>query len=118
MVEITDEMMRARLDRVRSYAMLFLKVGPNYLPPETRPPELAAIIKEHGRRNMQLRAEGKIALVAPLGGARPIVGICVFTVPEDEARELMRADPAVKAGIFVVDYATWYGVPGDSLPPA
>lgn len=110
--------MDARLARVRPYTMLLLKVGPNYVPPETRPPALASIIREHGRRNMQLREEGKMALVGPVGGARPIVGICLFTVSEDEARELMKDDPAVNAGLFVTDYATWYGVPGDGLPKA
>lgn len=118
MVEITDEFMDARLARTRPYTMLFLKVGPNYLPPETRPPEQAAIVREHGRRNMQLREEGKMALVGPVGGARPIVGICIFTVPEEEARTLMRDDPAVNAGLFLTEYATWYGAPGDGLPAA
>jgi hypothetical protein len=110
--------MQARLALARGYTLLFLKVGPNYQPPDRRPPEQAAIIKEHGRRNMQLREDGKMALVGPVSGAPPIVGLCIFTVPEDEARELMRADPAVNAGLFVVEYATWYGVPGDGLPAA
>jgi hypothetical protein len=118
LVEITDEFMDAILARVRPYTILFLKVGPHYQPPEARPPELAAIVREHGRRNMQLREEGKMALVGPVAGARPIVGICIFTVPEDEARALMEDDPAIKANLFVPEYATWYGSPGDGLPLA
>lgn len=108
--------MASRLAQMRPYTLLLLRVGPRYLPPDSRPPEQAAIIREHGRRNMQLREEGKMALVGPVGGASPIVGLCVFTVPEAEARELMKDDPAVNAGLFLTDYATWYGAPGDGLP--
>lgn len=115
MVEISDEFMDARLERVRSYCLMFLKVGPNYLPPEQRPSEMSKVIREHGRRNMQLRVEGKMTLVAPVGGVRPVVGIVVFAVPEPEAKEIMRLDPAVKAGIFELQWGTWYGSPGDAL---
>ena len=86
MVDVSDEVMRARLDRVRGYCMMLLKTGPNYQPPETRPPEMAAIVLEHGRRNMGLQIDGKMPLVGPVVGARPVVGFCVFAVPEAEAR--------------------------------
>ena len=118
MVDVSDEVMRARLDRVRGYCMMLLKTGPNYQPPETRPPEMAAIVLEHGRRNMGLQIDGKMPLVGPVVGARPVVGFCVFAVPEAEARDMMAGDPALKAGIFVAEFATWYGAPGDALPAA
>ncbi len=116
MVEISDETMDTRLAKVRGYCLLILKAGANYVPPDTRPPDQAAIIREHGRRNMKLRAEGKMALVAPIAGARPMVGLAVFTVPEAEARALMADDPAVLAGILAAEWATWFGAPGDALP--
>jgi hypothetical protein len=115
MVTITDADMEARLARVQAYPLVLLKAGPVYEPPDTRSASQAAIVREHGRRNMALRAEGKMALVAPVGGARPIVGLCVMTVEADEVRAIMDADPAVEAGIFTYDIATWYGVPGDGL---
>jgi hypothetical protein len=118
MIEITDEYMDARLARVRAYPMLLLKAGPAYIPPDSRPPEQAKIIREHGRRNMQLQVEGKMPLVGPLMGLRPTVGMCVFAVPEVEARALMAEDPAVQAGIFTLEWGTWFGVPGDALPEA
>jgi hypothetical protein len=118
MAEISDAAMDERLAKVRGYCLLILKAGPNYVPPDSRPAEQAAIIREHGRRNMKLRAEGKMALVAPVVGARPIVGLAVFTVPEAEARSLMANDPAVLAGILTAEWATWFGVPGDALPAA
>ena len=100
MVDVSDEVMRARLDRVRGYCMMLLKTGPNYQPPETRPPEMAAIVLEHGRRNMGLQIDGKMPLVGPVVGARPVVGFCVFAVPEAEARDMMAGDPALKAGFL------------------
>jgi hypothetical protein len=108
--------MQARLAKVRTYCLLQLKTGPNYQPRDARSAEQAKIVREHGRRNMQLQAEGKMALVGPVHGAGALVGICIFTVPEAEARGLMDADPAVQAGILACEYATLYGFPGDGLP--
>jgi hypothetical protein len=115
-VTISDAQMAARLERVRPYVMVLLKAGPAYVPPDTRPPEQAAIVKEHGRRNMALRDEGKMAMVGPVHQARPIMGICIMTIDETQTRAIMDADPAVRAGIFVYDLATWFGAPGDGLP--
>src|SRR3569623_1672220 len=95
---------------------MLLKVGPNYQPPDARPPEMAAIVREHGRRNMELQAAGKMPSVGPISGALPIAGLCIFSVSETEARALMEGDPALLAGMFVAEYSTWYVVPGDSLP--
>ena len=116
MVEITDEFMKARLATVRPYTTVLLKKGPIYQPQPTRSPEQARIVLEHGRRNMKLSAEGKMPLVGPLVGGGEIVGLCVFSVPEAEARALMDGDGAVQAGVFAYDVVTWYGFPGDTLP--
>ena len=118
MVEITDEVMQARLATVRSYCLVLLRKGPAYQPQATRPPEQAKIVHEHGRRNMQLSAEGKIALVGPIAAGGEIVGMSIFSVGEKETRALMEGDGAVRAGIFVYDVATFYGFPGDGLPPS
>jgi hypothetical protein len=116
MTEITDDDMKARLTNVRAYCVVRLNKGPAYEPQDVRTPEQAKIVWEHGRRNMQLRAEGKMALVGPVAGGGELVGLCVFGVPEAEARALMDGDGAVRASIFVYDVVTWYGFPGDSLP--
>lgn len=116
MVEITDEFMKARLATVRGYTTVLLKKGPDYEPPATRSQAQAKIVLEHGRRNMKLSAEGKMPLVGPLVGAGEIVGLCVFSVTEADARELMDGDGAVRAGVFTYDVVTWYGFPGDALP--
>lgn len=118
MVEITDEFMKARLELMRGHTLLLLKAGPNYQPRESRSPEQSAIILQHGRRNMKLQAEGLMPLVGPVHGAFPIVGMSVFTVSEADARALMADDPAYKAGLFELQFATWFGAPGDGLPAA
>ncbi|MEO8757853.1 MAG: YciI family protein [Devosia sp.] len=118
MVDITDDYMRARMGQVRPYCAVRLTKGPAYEAPDVRSSEQKAIVWEHGRRNMRLQAEGKMALVGPVAGGSELVGFCVFTVPETEARTIMDGDGAVQAKIFVYDVITWYGVPGDGLPAA
>lgn len=118
MIEITDEYMQARLKTVRGYSVAFLRRGPAYVPPDSRPAGQAKIVWEHVRRNMRLQAEGKKALVGPVTGGGDIVGLTVFLVPDAEARALMEADPAVQAGIFTYDLVTWFEFPGDGLPAA
>ncbi len=118
MVEITDEYMRQRLSVAKQYVTVLLKAGPNYEPADVRSPAQATIVREHGRRNMKLHAEGKMLLVGPLGGGFPIVGLCILSVPEAEAREIMDGDGAVQAEIFTYDLVTLYGFPGDGLPAA
>ena len=118
MVEISDDYMQARLETVRPYTVVLLKKGPAYAPPETRPADQGRIVREHGRRNMGLQAEGKLAIVGPLGGGGEFVGLYVFTVPPDDVRTIMDTDPAYTAQIFTYEVMTFYGFPGDSLPPA
>lgn len=118
MVEISDDYMKARLDTVQSYTVVLLKKGPVYAPPDTRPAEQGKIVREHGRRNMALQAEGKLAIVGPLGGGGDFVGLYIFAVPEAEVRTIMDSDPAYLAQIFTYEVMTFFGFPGDSLPPA
>ena len=118
MPQITDEQMETRLETVRPYAAVLLRKGPAYTPPDSRSATDAAIVREHGRRNMQLQAEGKLAIVGPLTGGGDIVGFYVFAVPEAEVRTILEGDGAVQASIFTFEIVTLYGFPGDTLPPA
>ena len=118
MVEITDEFMRARLATARAYVAVRLNKGPAYQDSASPSPEQPKIVWEHARRNMRLHAKGQMALVGPVAGGGDLVGLCIFTVPENEARTIMDGDGAVQAEVFVYDAVTWYGVPGDGLPPA
>ena len=118
MVEISDDEMQARLATARPYVLVVLRKGPAYIAPDLRPEEQGRIVREHGRRNMALQAEGKLAIVGPLQGGGELVGLYIFAVPEAEVRGIMDADVAYRAGIFTYDVMTIFGFPGDALPPA
>ena len=111
MAEITDAFMQTMLAGSRLYTLVLLGRGPDYGTPESQP-----VIWEHGRRNFQLRASGALALVGPLTDGGTFVGMCVFTVGQDETRKLMEADPAIVAGILTFEIHTWKSFPGDGLP--
>ena len=117
MADITDEYMKARLDTVRSYTLVILKKGAAYSPPDTRPADQMKVVREHGRRNMALQAEGKLAIVGPLTGVGNSVGLYIFTVPEAEVRAILESDVAFQASIFTYEIMTFHGFPGDVLPP-
>jgi hypothetical protein len=118
MVDITDDYMRARLATVRPYAVVVLKKGAAYTPPDVRTEEQTRIVLAHGRRNMALQAEGKLAIVGPLQGGGDSVGLYIFAVPEAEVRAIMDTDVAYMARIFTYEVMTLFGFPGDALPPA
>ncbi len=74
-----------------------------------------SIIWEHGRRNFDLREEGKISVVCPVSKEADVSGMYIFNTTEEEAATIMKDDPAVQAGIF--EYRTYpcMSFPGDSL---
>ncbi|GAA1971404.1 hypothetical protein [Microbacterium deminutum] len=108
---ISDEAMSRIRATTKPYTVVVLRPGPN------RHSEGAdAIIFEHGRRNMALRAQGTMAIVLPVGGDADISGIGVFDRSLDEVREIIDGDPGVEAGVFVYDLYESRGFPGDALP--
>lgn len=107
---ITDEYMQGMLANIKPYCMVLLKpVGNADIENKQQ------ILWEHGRRNFSLRAEGKISIVAPVTREADVAGLYIFNVSEEEASEILKDDPAVKAGIL--EYATYpcLSFPGDSL---
>jgi hypothetical protein len=116
MTEITDDYMTEQLSRSRLYTAVLLQRGPEYESQSTRSPEKAALVWAHGRRNFQLRAEGIIALVGPGSEDGPFLGLVIFNLPADAARESIEKDPAVAAGFFSYQIGPWRSFPGDTLP--
>jgi hypothetical protein len=108
--EITDEQMNARLAQTRAYTLAILKTTPKTFTDEGRP-----IIWEHGRRNMALRAAGKMPIVCPATDGGDVAGICIFAAPPDEVGEIMAGDPAVEAGVLTYELHPTRGFPGDCL---
>ena len=110
MTVITDEYFRERYSKLKEYAMVILKPTSKF-----RDAGADALIKEHGRRNMALQADGGLSIVCPVYGSPDIAGIYIFNRTVDEVRRIMEDDPAVKEGIFDCEVYTCKGFPGDSL---
>jgi hypothetical protein len=108
---ITDDEMRALLTTAKDYTTMILKVGPN-----RSIPGVEAIIWEHGRRNMELRADGLLSIVCPVTDSSDVRGIGIFNVGLDETRKIMEDDPGVQAGVFVYEVHPCRSFPGDALP--
>jgi hypothetical protein len=113
-MEITNEYMQDMLGKSRPYTVVLLSKGPNYKPDGDR-----SIIWEHGRRNFELRAAGKLVVVVPMGagdGTSEVVGIGIFTTTTDETKALMATDPAILGGWLLAEVRAGRSFPGDSLP--
>jgi hypothetical protein len=108
---ITDEQMRALLPTARTYTAIILKAGPN-----RHMDGVNAIVWEHGRRNISLRADGLLSVVCPIGDGSDVCGIGIFHLDEEKTREVMDGDPGVQAGVFVYEAHPCRGFPGDALP--
>ncbi len=113
-MEITDAYMAEQLEGAAAYTVALLYRGPRYDDPAAR-----GLIWEHGRRNFALRAQGVLDIVMPLppgpGIAAPLRGLAIFSVPPDETRALLDADPAVEAGVLTYELHEGRSFPGDAL---
>lgn len=112
--DITDEYMREMLGKSRVFTVVLLTMTEKYDLNATADSEQRKVIWSHGRRNFELRASGKMALVGPLMKP-PFAGMAVFTVSPDETRQIMQSDPGVQAGIFSFEIIPWRSFPGDAL---
>ena len=111
MTTITDEMMRERLTKTRSYSIVIL-----HGTAKIKEPGADQIIWEHGRRNFELRAEGKLAIVCPVNDGSGVSGIGIFNAVPAEVSKIMEGDPGVRAGLFTYEIHPCRSFPGDSLP--
>ena len=108
---IDDDQMMALLMQSRPYTLLILESGPN-----RHTPQAGAIIREHGRRNLGLRADGVLSVVCPVPDESELDGVGIFNLGLDETRAVMEQDPGVLAGVFVFKLHPCRGFPGDALP--
>jgi len=108
---ITDEFMREMLSKTKPYCVVILKSGP-----KKSQPEVQKIIWEHGRRNFQLRAEGKLSIVCPVADGSEVNGVGIFNTDVEETKRIMEGDPGVQAGIFRYEVHASRSFPGDALP--
>jgi hypothetical protein len=107
---VTDEQIRQLAETAKPYSVALLWWGP-----ERHRDGADAIEREHQRRMVSLRADGVIAILCP-ASSDDLAGVAIMTVPADEARDLMDADPCVQARMIRAEVHACSGFPGDSLP--
>ena len=93
---------------MKMYVLVVLKTGPNTTATEE---EKKRLFEGHFANIQRLADAGKLAVAGPFGqNDRQWRGLYIFNVATvAEAMELTRTDPAVAAGIFVVEATPWYG---------
>lgn len=94
---------------MRSYVFATLKTGPEdqNITDEARRKELFA---GHFANMGRLAEEGKLVLAGPFIEAAPKRGLFILNVATiEEAEALVQTDPAISAGIFVVEFDKYYG---------
>jgi hypothetical protein len=107
---VTDEQIRQLAETAKPYSLALLWWGPERHMDGAEATEL-----EHQRRILSLRADGVIAVLCP-AGSETLAGVAIMTVPPEEAREIMDADPCVEAGMIRCEVYSGHGFPGDALP--
>lgn len=107
---IPDERMRSILGGIRPYTVVILRQGPNH-----DGPDADALVWAHGKRNLALRADGRLAIVMPIGDP-DAAGLQIFAIDAAEVRELMETDPAIRAGVLEYRIHIGRSFPGDALP--
>ncbi len=93
---------------MKKYVFCLLKTGPANITDKAKKDSLfAGHMKNIGR----LADEGKLAVAGPfMKNDRQYRGIYIFNVATiKEAEELTLTDPAIKAGVFIVELTEWYG---------
>ena len=111
---ITDEFIRQSIADGKQYFLVLLKAGPRR---DQEPAAQERLQQEHLRHLFQLRAEGSLVLNGPILEDPQLLGLSIFNLTDkEEARTLVEADPAVKAGRLTYEIYPWFGLPGDSLP--
>ena len=94
---------------LRNYVLAILKTGPNDATIQGEDRNKA--FRGHFENMTRLSNEGKLAVAGPFGkNDKAFRGLFILAVPTiEDAKLLAETDPAVKAGIFVVEYVPWFG---------
>jgi hypothetical protein len=108
---MTDDTMRGLIAQARNYSLVIL-----HGTPQRREPGADQVVWEHARRNLILRAEGRLAIVCPVRDGSDVSGLYIFPGAPEETARLMDGDPGVQAGIFTYEVHACRGFPGDALP--
>ena len=113
---VTDEMLRDALELTRPYTVCILKATPAYQPPgPARESRVTNLIREHGQRNYALYLAGLMRIVCPIGDGSGTIGVSIFDADPDEVDQIMRQDPAMKAGLFTYEIHATQTFPESTL---
>lgn len=94
---------------MRQYIFVTLLTGPNDAA-ITDEAERAELFKGHFAMIGRLAEEGKLVLAGPFMEASPKRGLYIFDVATiEEAKELVKTDPSIAAGIFKLEFDKYYG---------
>jgi uncharacterized protein len=92
---------------MKKYVLAILKKGPTKMEDQSKRKEL---LQGHLKNIGKLADEGKLVLAGPFMNDKDYSGIFIFNVKtKDEAQQLSATDPAVKAGLFELEFHEWYG---------
>jgi uncharacterized protein YciI len=92
---------------MKTYVMAFLRSGPNRIKDSVASLQLQ---NAHLRNIMRLANEGKLIVAGPFLDNGDIRGIFIFNVTTvEEAKKLTETDPAIKAGVLIMELHPWYG---------
>jgi len=93
---------------MKKYVFCILKTGPSNITDKAKKDSLFA---GHMKNINRMAEEGMLAIAGPfMKNDRNYRGIYIFNVATiEEAEKLTLTDPAIKAGIFVVELTEWYG---------
>lgn len=108
---VSDEQMLATLAQLHEYTVVLLRPTAARLEPGAD-----AVVREHGRRNMELREDGVLSIVCLVPGGQGLSGVAVFNASPEQVQDIMDGDPAVAAGIFTYEVHSAKSFPGDALP--
>ena len=92
---------------MKKFVICFLKTGPNRnLTPDSSKKTQAA----HMQNITKLVAQGKLIVAGPFLDETELEGIFIFNVSTiEEAKAFADTDPAVKAGVLIMELHPWYG---------
>jgi acetyl esterase len=94
-----------------NYIVGFLRKGPGWSPGESA--ENRKIQEGHLANINKMAAAGKLAVAGPFTDGGDVRGILIFrNTTLDEAKSLVAADPAVKAGRLVLELHPWFAGAG------
>lgn len=93
---------------MKLYTLVILRTGPVKIEDQER---VNTLLRGHLDNIFRLEAEGKLVVAGPFGNNDlAFRGMYIFDVPSvQEAKVLLKSDPAIEAGIFDVEMLQWYG---------